>query len=195
MPREVTLFTDDGQWAVVVTSWQVHLVLYHDIGIRVRVYRLGVPGTWGSELGPWAHRGPWFVRGPWKARGPWGGAWGPWRADGPWARGPWKPHERFDAGPWGGELTRSWIETPAESIGIRARFLGPRGGEVIREVSRDDASFLRASESGFGLALERLDARGARVRIESLHGTVRVVAGGVTLTGEVSTRSDEHRRE
>src|SRR5712691_1641597 len=111
MPREVTLFTDDGRWAAVVTAWAAHYIVYHDIGVRVRVYRMGVPDTWGSESGPWAKFG--WLGGPWKAAGPWG-AWGPWRLE---PDGPWQFHDK-GSGPWGGVLSWSWVETPARSIAI-----------------------------------------------------------------------------
>src|SRR5262245_59469042 len=134
MPAEITLFTDDGQWAAVVTSWRANCVLYHDLGLLVRVFRLGGPPTWGSEGGPWSKYGP--LSGPWKAKGPWG-AWGPWRSDGPWAI-----HK--SGGPWGAALPRSWIETDIKSITIEAHYVGRQHGvEVIRHASGSEVSFLR----------------------------------------------------
>jgi len=120
---------------------------------------------------------------------------GPWFARGPWARMP----GGADAGPWGRVLPRSWVETPADSIRITIRLLG-RGdaGEVIRERAAERCSFLRQSESAFGAELVRSGADGQPVRIEGLHATVRIVVDGVTLTGHVSTGSDEgagHGRE
>lgn len=197
MPREITLFTDDGQWAAVATAWDARYLIYRSLGVRVRVYRLSVPDTWGSARGPWGRLGPW-LRGPWAASGPWGAA-GPWRADGPWGgRGPWSRgpwHERAGAasgGPWGMIVPRSWVETPADSVEIRTRYLGPGGrGEMVREMRDQRVAFLRLEESGFGFALERRDAAEKPVRIESLRSAVRVVVAGVSLEGQVTTERDE----
>lgn len=187
MPREITLFTDDGLWAAVVTAWRASWVIYHDIGVRARVYRLGVPPTWGSELGPWAKLPG--LSGPWKAKGPWG-AWGPFRVDGPWAH-------KGEGGPWGFFLPRSWIETRADEIVIDARFRGRAlKPEVARTARSRDASFLRLSESGFGLRLVLLAPDRTSVVVENLWAEIKVTfPGGVTRTGRVTTGGEEPERD
>jgi hypothetical protein len=92
-------------------------------------------------------------------------------------------------------VPRSWVETPADSIEIRTRYLGPGGrGEVVREIAAQRVAFLRLEVSGFGFALERQDAAHKPVRIESLRSAVRVVVAGVLLEGQLTTERDEPGR-
>ncbi len=180
MPLEVTLFTDDGHWAVVATAWETRLVLYSSIGAQVRVYRIGVPGPWDLLRGPWGLlAGPW-PKGPWPRLGPWG-AKGPWprRGRGPWAR----------TGPWGRALPLAWIETPATAITIVNLYSG--GGKTARrEVRRPAVGFLQLKLSAYGTKLRIPDetAAGGYVDVEDLRSTITIVIGRQTLEAVVDTR-------
>lgn len=185
MPREVTLFTDDGHWAAVVTAWAAHYLVYHDLGVRVRVYRMGVPPTWGSGDGPWSNYG--WLGGPWKSRGPWG-AWGPWRLE---PDGPWQFHH-YGSGPWGGVLPWSWVETRVRSIAIEAHYRALEGpGEVTRRRTAGNVSFLRLTESGFGFRLVLRNDDNKPVPVDNVWGTVDItIDDRVTLHGQVTTAAE-----
>lgn len=188
MPRQVTLFTDDGQWAAIVTAWAAHYVVYHDLGVWVRVYRMGRPHTRGSEHGPWSRLG--WLGGPWD-RGPWNR--GPWDTRGPWhfkLDGPWQ--FRQGSGPWRAALPWPWVETRAQSIAIETRYRGAKGrGELTRRLTAAHVSFLRLTESGFGRKLKLPDDEHKPVPVESLSSTVDItLVDGVTLKGHVTTEAE-----
>ncbi len=168
MPTSTTLFTDDGNWAVSVIAWDKPFVLYRTVGTVVRVYRLDVPGPWGSvgstrSIGPWGSFGPWGSIGPWSTRGPWSGI-----------------------------LPAIWIETPADDIRIRVEFRGG-GKTATREAAAHHVASMRVEEHVLGLKLRIPIQAGAKeyVDVDYVESEVVVRIAKEELTGKVSTKRDQ----
>ena len=107
----------------------------------VRVYRLDVPGPWGSvgstrSIGPWGSFGPWGSIGPWSTRGPWSGI-----------------------------LPAIWIETPANDIRIRVEFRGG-GKTATREAAAHHVASMRVEEHVLGLKLRIPIQAGAKEYVD-----------------------------
>jgi hypothetical protein len=158
VPREVTLFTDDGHWAAVAQAWHGRILFFQSTGVRVSVFRVNVADA--------PHRGPWSTL---RISGPW--------VQEPTLRGPWEAIGKPD-----------WVPTPATSIEIECRFLGRGGeGEVVQERRSERVPELDLTHSGFGGTPSLPDDSGRRVVIAGLRSRVTVVVDGTTLTADVST--------